>query len=47
VEISPSHIRRSLSFSLWRTKEVRRSGKHLEPQRTARLVALSTMPTVK
>src|ERR1700722_3818596 len=33
VETTPLHIRRLLSFSLWRTKEGRRSGKHLEPQR--------------
>src|ERR1700722_15953693 len=32
VETTPLQIRRLLSFSLWRTKEGRRSGKHLEPQ---------------
>ena len=33
AEITPLHMRRSTSLSLWQTKEEHRTGKHLEPQR--------------
>src|ERR1700730_6232590 len=33
AEITPLHIRRSTSLSLWQTKEGHRTGKHVEPQR--------------
>ena len=32
AEITPLHMRRSTSLSLWQTKEGHRTGKHLEPQ---------------
>ena len=31
VEITPLQLRRSMSFSVWQTKEEHRTGKHLEP----------------
>src|ERR1700677_3846323 len=33
AEITPLHIRRSTSLSLWQTKEGQRTGTHVEPQR--------------
>src|ERR1700722_12418149 len=33
AEITPLHIRRSTTLSLWQTKDWQRTGKHLEPQR--------------